>query len=160
MELKIIPAFEYKEEIKELFMEYTSMLVENDPVFAKYLDQQNYDKELEDLKAKYAPPQGRLYIVFCKNDIVGCVALKQMDEKSGELKRLYVRDKFRNAGIGSLLVDKIITDAKEAGYTYLKLDTLPFLTEAIKLYEAKGFKRIEKYNDSPMDGGIYMQFEL
>ena len=112
MELKIIPAFEYKKEIKVLFSEYTDMLVENDPVFAKYLDQQNYDKELENLEEKYAPPKGRLYIVFGDDEIVGCVALKQMDQQSGELKRLYVRNKYRKEGIGSLLVDKIISDAK------------------------------------------------
>ena len=102
----------------------------------------------------------RLYIAFCGSDTVGCVALKQMNEDSGELKRLYVRNKYRKEGIGSLLVDKIISDAKKAGYTYLKLDTLPFLTEAISIYEKKGFERIEKYNDSPMAGGIYMQLKL
>ena len=83
-----------------------------------------------------------------------------MNEDSGELKRLYVRDKFRKAGIGSTLVDRIISDAKEIGYTYLKLDTLPFLKDAIKIYEFKGFKHIDKYNDRPMDSGIYMQLKL
>ena len=53
MELRIIPAFEYKKEIKELFLEYTDMLVENDPVFSKYLDQQNYDEELENLENEF-----------------------------------------------------------------------------------------------------------
>lgn len=160
MDLKIVPAFNYKEEIKILFKEYTDMLVNNDPVFSKYLEQQNYDKEIDNLEEKYAPPMGRLYIAFSNQEVVGCIALKQMNSDSGELKRLYVRKKFRKAGIGSILVDKIISDAKEIGYTYLKLDTLPFLKEAIHIYEAKGFEHIEKYNDSPMESGIYMQYKL
>ena len=160
MELRIIPAFEYKKEIKELFLEYTDMLVENDPVFSKYLDQQNYDKELEDLEKKYGLPMGRLYIAFKEDEVVGCIALKQMDNESGELKRLYVKEQFRKCGIGSILVDKIISDARMIGYSYLKLDTLPFLDSAIRIYESKGFERIAKFNDSPMDSGIYMQLKL
>ena len=53
MDIRIVPAYNYKQEIKALFKEYTDMLVYNDPVFAKYLDQQNYDKELKDLEKKY-----------------------------------------------------------------------------------------------------------
>ena len=70
MNLKIVSAFNYKDDIKTLFKEYTDMLVKNDPVFAKYLDQQNYDKELENLEEKYGYPMGRLYIVFNDNEVV------------------------------------------------------------------------------------------
>jgi len=160
MDIRIVEAFNYKQEIKALFKEYTDMLVYNDPVFAKYLDQQNYDKELENLEKKYGLPLGRLYIAFDGEQVVGCIALKQMDTESGELKRLYVKEQYRKCGIGSILVDKIITDAREIGYSYLKLDTLPFLNSAIKIYESKGFERIAKFNDSPMDSGIYMQLKL
>jgi len=160
VDIRIVPAYNYKQEIKTLFKEYTDMLVYNDPVFAKYLDQQNYDKELEDLEKKYGLPMGRLYIAFKEDEVVGCIALKQMDNESGELKRLYVKEQFRKCGIGSILVDKIISDARMIGYSYLKLDTLPFLDSAIRIYESKGFKRIAKFNDSPMDSGIYMQLKL
>ena len=160
MDIRIVPAYNCKQEIKALFKEYTDMLVYNDPVFAKYLDQQNYDKELEDLEKKYGLPMGRLYIAFKEDEVVGCIALKQMDNESGELKRLYVKEQFRKCGIGSILVDKIISDARMIGYSYLKLDTLPFLDSAIRIYESKGFKRIAKFNDSPMDSGIYMQLKL
>ena len=40
------------------------------------------------------------------------------------------------------------------------LDTLPFLQSAQRLYRAVGFREIEKYNDSPMDGATYMKLEL
>ena len=57
MTLEIVPAYDRKKEIKELFAEYTDMLVKTDPVFAKYLAIQGYDDELKDMGRK----TGRLY---------------------------------------------------------------------------------------------------
>ena len=66
MEIKL--AYENNREIKELFLEYTEMLVKNDSNFAKYLEVQNYDSELEHLVDKYGLPDGRLYIVKIENE--------------------------------------------------------------------------------------------
>ena len=54
MTLEIVPAYDRKEEIKELFAEYTDMLVKTDPLFAKYLAIQGYDDELKDLERNTA----------------------------------------------------------------------------------------------------------
>ena len=42
MQIEVLEAYSYKEEIGELFREYTDMLVEGDPRFQIYLDLQNY----------------------------------------------------------------------------------------------------------------------
>ena len=76
------------------------------------------------------------------------------------MKRLYVRPQFRGKHIGDQLIEKIIADAKEIGYSYMLLDTLPFLESAIYLYKKYGFYEIESYNDSPMSTSIYMKLEL
>ena len=55
------------------------------------------------------------------------------------MKRLYVRPKFRGKQISEQLVEKIIRDAKEIGYSFMLLDTLPFLKSAINLYKKYGF---------------------
>lgn len=68
MEMEIKLAYENNREIKELFLEYTEMLVKNDSNFAKYLEVQNYDSELEHLVDKYGLPNGRLYIVKIENE--------------------------------------------------------------------------------------------
>lgn len=52
MGIKIVPAYKRREEISILFSEYTNMLIENDESFKKYLDIQNYDKEIEHLETK------------------------------------------------------------------------------------------------------------
>lgn len=57
------------------------------------------------------------------------------------MKRLYVRPQFRENNIGKLLIQKIISDAKEIGYSYMLLDTLPFLEKAVHLYENLDFIR-------------------
>ena len=76
------------------------------------------------------------------------------------MKRLYVRPAYRGSQIGSRLVQKILADAEEIGYRCMLLDTLPFLQDAIHLYRKYGFYEIPRYNNNPMDSGIYMRLEL
>ena len=160
MTLEIVPAYDRKEEIKELFAEYTDMLVKTDPVFAKYLAIQGYDDELKDLEKKYGMPDGRLYLAIWEGKPAGCIALRRLTGENCEMKRLYVRPEFRGCHIGGRLVRRIIEDAKEIGYQYMFLDTLPFLESAIHMYKKYGFYEIESYNDSPMDTSIYMRLDL
>ena len=160
MSIKILPAYDFPEEIKLLFSEYTDILIEGDPSFKEYLEIQNYDDELKHLEKKYGLPYGRLYLVYYNNEVAGCIGLKKIDKKNCEMKRLYVRPKFRGKQIGEQLIEKIIKAAKEIGYSYMLLDTLPFLKGAIYLYKKYGFYEIASYNNSPMDTSIYMQLDL
>ena len=160
MSVKILPAYDFPEEIKLLFSEYTDILIEGDPSFKEYLEIQNYDDELKHLEKKYGLPYGRLYLVYYNNEVAGCIGLKKIDKKNCEMKRLYVRPKFRGKQIGEQLIEKIIKAAKEIGYSYMLLDTLPFLKGAIYLYKKYGFYEIASYNNSPMDTSIYMKLDL
>ena len=89
MELKL--GYDTPEAVRELFAEYTHMLVENDPHFQIYLDLQHYDAEVADLTKKYGMPDGRLYVAWCDRQPAGCIALRRLDGTTCELKRLYVR---------------------------------------------------------------------
>lgn len=160
MNINIVPGYDYPQEIKALFSEYTDMLIAGDPSFKEYLDIQNYDEELQHLEIKYGMPYGRLYLAFCDGEAAGCIGLKKIDEKNCEMKRLYVRPQFRGRRIGNLLVERIIRDAKEAGYLHMLLDTFPFLERAVHLYRNYGFYEIDRYNDSPMSTSIYMRLDL
>ncbi|MFR6425050.1 MAG: GNAT family N-acetyltransferase [Oscillospiraceae bacterium] len=88
-------AYDTPETIRELFTEYTRMLVENEPAFQTYLDLQDYAAELADLTKKYGLPHGRLYIAWCDDRPVGCIGLRRLDDETCELKRLYVRPAYR-----------------------------------------------------------------
>lgn len=136
------------------------MLTENDSSFSRYLELQGYSEELKHPQEKYGPPDGRLYLAYCGGMLAGCIALKKIDAHSCELKRLYIRPQFRGKRIGSLLVEQIIEDARHIGYTYMLLDTLPFLKSAIRLYKKYGFQETNCYNNNPMENALYMKLEL
>lgn len=160
MNISIDLAYEQEDIVRKLFLEYTKMLIDNDKTFGEYLKLQSYDRELNNLKEKYGLPFGRLYLAYIDNEVAGCIALKRIDKNNCEMKRLYVKEKYRGKKIASKLVDKIIEDAKFIGYKYMLLDTLPFLKSAINLYKQKGFYEISAYNDSPMNTSIFMKLDL
>lgn len=160
MEIDLKPAYHLQEEIGHLFSEYTNLLTASDPAFQKYLEIQNYDDELAHLDKKYGPPDGRLYAAFWDEQVAGCIALRRLDKQGCEMKRLYVRPAFQGKGIGRSLVERIIADAKEIGYAYMLLDTLPFLDKALSLYRDYGFYEIDSYNNNPIKTSIYMRLDL
>ena len=160
MGLELIPAYGHQDEIVTLFTEYTNMLMEADPTVRQYLILQHYEKELEHPESKYGMPEGRLYLAYWDGQLAGCIGLRKLDEKRGELKRLYVRPDFRGHQIGEQLIRQILADAHEIGYRQVLLDTLPFLRSAIYLYRKIGFREIGCYNDSPVEATIFLQYDL
>ncbi|MDG0972668.1 MAG: GNAT family N-acetyltransferase [Crocinitomicaceae bacterium] len=58
----------------------------------------------------------------------------------GELVKLYLRKEVRGRGIGQELMLKSIDSAREMGYAYLYLESLPELNQAVELYKKVGFK--------------------
>lgn len=160
MSIEIVPAYGHREEVSVLFSEYTNMLIANDKTFKKYLDIQNYDEEINHLEMKYGEPEGRLYLIYSNGELAGCIGLRKIDDQNCEMKRLYIRPKHRGKKLGKMLIEKIISDARKIGYSYMLLDTLPFLSSAIGMYKSFGFYEIESYNDSPMETSIYMKLDL
>lgn len=140
--------------VRSLFVEYQQWLNFS-------LCFQGFDKELAELPGKYAPPKGRLYIAEYDGTIAGCIALRPLEgEGICEMKRLYVKDEFRGKGIGRLLTEKILSDAKQIGYRTMRLDTLQRMETARALYAKLGFKIIPAYYDNPMDEVVYMELAL
>ena len=158
--LQLVSGLERPEEIGALFTEYTRMLVDCDSRFQQYLDIQQYDEEVRHLEKKYGPPAGRLYLALCNGEAAGCAALRPLDGERCELKRLYVRPAFRGRGLGRLLTEQILRDAREIGYACVLLDTMPCLTAARRMYRELGFYEIPCYNDSPLDDTVFLQLDL
>lgn len=160
MNVTLTLAYDFPNEVREIFSEYMDMLLKNDPSFAEFLVLQNYDAELQDLEYKYGLPDGRLYLAHCDGKLAGCIALRKLDDITGEFKRVYVKPEFRGRHIGKKMVQQLIQDAKQIGYTRLLLDTLPFLQTAIQMYKKLGFYEIPSYNNSPMDTSIFLRLDL
>lgn len=82
------------------------------------------------------------------------------DEGVCEMKRLFVREKFRGQKIGRMLAENIIADAKEIGYQTMRLDTLQRMEIARSLYTKLGFTVIPAYYNNPLDEVVYMELKL
>ena len=113
------------------------------------------------LPGKYAKPDGRLHLAYQDTKLAGCIALRKLEAGVCEMKRLFVRAVFRGHGIGLLLIENLIAQARETGYEKMRLDTLaPKMGKAASLYKAHGFSPIPLYYDNPHEGVIFMELIL
>ena len=97
----------------------------------------------------YAPRSGLTLLGYAEADVGGCIAYRQLEPVICELKRLYVRPRFRGAGLGRGLVSNLIARARAARYTRMRLETVSFMGDAIRMYEAMGFVRRAPHYDIP-----------
>ena len=139
---------------RELFKEYEASL-------GISLCFQNFADELASLPGDYAPPRGRLLLAREFDQLVGCVALRPVGPTTCEMKRLFLRPAYRSRGLGRVLVEAIIEEAREIGYTHMRLDTMSDrMGRAIELYKSIGFVEIEPYYHSPVDTTKFMELDL
>lgn len=138
---------------RELFLEYATAIDVD-------LEYQGFTAELAALPLPYVPPHGALLIAKINDETAGCVAQRRIDEQTGEIKRLYVRPAFRSWGLGKHLIGKTIQTARRAGYTVLRLDTLPSMTAAQRLYRSLGFSEIPAYNSTHLPGTFFYELKL
>ena len=122
---------------------------------------QGFEEELAGLPGKYSSPDGRLFLAYSEEDLAGCAALRKIEPGVCEMKRLFVRDEFRRFGIGRLLIDKLLTAARDIGYRAMRLDTYPAkMGKAVGLYRQYGFIEIPAYYHNPYEGVLFMELQL
>ena len=154
--LQIIPASSSAQiaQARELFLEYAASL-------GFSLCFQNFDQELEGLPGEYALPEGRLLLAEYEGQLADCVALHKVEPGICEMKRLYLRPQFRGKGLGRMLAEHLIAEARQAGYRRVRLDTVePVMKDAVAMYRAMGFRDIAPYRPNPMTGALYMELDL
>ena len=136
-------------EVRALFGEYAASL-------GFSLCFQGFDEELATLPGRYAPPTGALLL----ERGAGCVALRRIGDGICEMKRLYVRPTSQRSGLGRRLIRTAIDEARVLGYRAMRLDTIPSMTAAIRLYEAFGFRDIAPYTENPIPDARYLELAL
>jgi GNAT superfamily N-acetyltransferase len=146
--------------VRTLFAEYVSA-PHGETLFHTYLAQQDFERELAELPGAYGPPLGALLLAEHGDVAVGCVAFKPLEPPAiCEMKRLYVRPEARGLGAGRALVAGVIDAARSAGYRVMRLDCMPSMLDAQRLYRACGFYEIPAYNENPVQGSLYFERAL
>jgi len=141
-------------QVRELFLEYAQSLGVN-------LCFQNFEEELAGLPGHYAPPGGRLLLAEYEGQLSGCVALHEWESGICEMKRLYLRPSFRGKGLGRVIAETIIAEARNIGYQRMRLDTIePIMKDAVEMYRRLGFREIAPYRPNPIAGAMYMELKL
>jgi DNA-binding MarR family transcriptional regulator len=105
------------------------------------------------------PPAGVFVVALSDGDPVACGGLQAIDPLVdgslvgelgvAELKRMWVHEDWRGAGLGSRLLRHLEDQARGLGHSLVRLDTNAALTEAIGMYQRAGYRAIARYNDNP-----------
>lgn len=139
---------------RELFLEYAQSL-------GFSLCFQSFDQELANLPGYYSPPDGRLLLARYDGQLAGCAALHKLEPGVCEMKRLYLRPQFRGKGLGRVMAERILTEARLIGYGRIRLDTVePVMRDAVAMYRRLGFREIAPYCTNPIAGALYMELPL
>ena len=124
---------------------------------------QGFSQELADLPGCYAPPEGEIFLACDREDVAGIVAVRPVGQEPRlrcEMKRLYVRDRWRGCGLGRRLAELSLSFASSTGYGIMVLDTLGHLDAALGLYDDLGFIETAPYYENPLPGVVYMEKQL
>ena len=143
-----IQIFQYSEShlegLRSILMEYMTFLANqmNKPPWNFNIEVENgVNFSMKNLD-KFAKPDGRLFIVKVDDQIAGTISMRKIRDDSGEIKRMFVRPKFRGKNLGNLMIEEVIEVAKKNSYSRLYLDTAQFMSSAVSLYEKYGFKKL------------------
>jgi GNAT superfamily N-acetyltransferase len=142
------------DEVRRLFRAFViwhrARQAQNAGLLEAYFDDAGWQAELDGLPGAYAATEGgALLLANLDGAAVGCVALRQLDDGSCEMKRMYVDDTGRGQGVGRALGEAVIQRARDLDHSAIHLDTSIEQHEAIALYRSLGFEEVEPHNEVP-----------
>lgn len=108
-------------------------------------------------------PDVTFWSAWSGNELVGCGALKELDAQHGEIKSMRTAAAHLREGVGSRVLEHILSEAKRRGYRRLSLETgaMPYFEPAHQLYRKFGFSQCPPfagYSEDP--NSVFMTKEL
>ena len=94
-----------------------------------------------------AEGRGAFLVASIEGRPVGCGAVRRLEGRTGEIKRMYVAPQERGRGVGRAILDALEAEARRLGLTRLVLETGVRQREAIALYERAGFGHIAPFGE-------------
>ena len=108
-------------------------------------DPHEYVESMLDDLAALKPPNGFVLVLEDEEKLVGMGLIKSIGEGIGEVKRMYIRPEYRGRGYGKELMQTLVTQAEELGYSTLRLETADFMPAALEVYHSAGFRERGEY---------------
>jgi putative acetyltransferase len=105
------------------------------------------DAEVQAMYEAYSKERCKYYVVEIDGEVLGGAGIGPLvggDSHVCELKKMYFMPNLRGQGHAGKLMQLLLDDAKQLGYTHCYIETLEHMHEARKLYTKWGFKRIEQ----------------
>ena len=151
--------------VRRLFQEYREWLADHrDPDSPTGASAEiglgEIDRQIAGLPGEYGPPRGEILLAYAGEALVACGALREVEPKIGEIKRVYVRADHRGPGFGPRLTRALLDRARELGYERIRVDTLPTMTSAIEFYQEMGFTPIAAYWPHPVSRARFFEYRL
>jgi GNAT superfamily N-acetyltransferase len=136
----------HRDQLIEINVEYVSWVFrEIDKLFDVNFEKRigmpasDYVTSVIDKVCGKLPPEGIFYLVNVDGKLAGMGGLRGLNPIQAEVKRIYIRPEFRGMRLGELVLERLLSDAKEFGYEQACLDTALFMKSAHRIYENKGF---------------------
>ena len=115
-------------------------------------------EDMDQISLQYSEPSGTFLVLLDDDRVVGTGAIRRLDDRTCELKRMWFLPPYRGKGHATKMCELLFAFARSAGYQRIRLDTSPLLLAANKLYPRLGFQPIDRYNAGP--GTIFMEKDL
>ncbi len=116
------------------------------------------DNDLNDIEANYLNRGGLFEILEDTNSkILGTVGLFPMNEKTVELRKMYLDKSLRGKGFGKKTLSRMISEAKNRGFSKIYLETASQLQEAIGLYKKFGFQPTCEMHTERCDQAYFLE---
>ena len=157
-EVQLVTAPEQWNEVRRLFADYLIELGDDYEVAGT-----NLIGEMAALPAPYTG-QGFVMLGMVGDEAVGCLALKDMGNGAGEIRRMFVAPEGRGKGVGRGMLAALVEEARARGFTRLYLDSLHRFVAAHKIYRDAGFALTEPYDPAitpkMQEQMIFMELKL
>ncbi len=108
-------------------------------------------------------PEITFWTVWDNGELLGCGALKELNDQHGEIKSMRTSARHRRRGAARAMLTHIIEEARRRGYKRLSLETgsNEAFAPARALYAAMGFTYCEPFADYRLDPySVFMTREL
>lgn len=108
-----------------------------------------YSETVDDLAAKYGKPNAPAFVGWLEGVPVACAALYDVGGGIAEVHKMFVKPDYRGRGVGRALMESVFDTAQRGGHSLLRLETVTFMVNAIRLYHITGFTYCAPFKTVP-----------